>query len=374
MEDRRKRPEKAYVVPEAGVVRRADAVWVAAIGEAAAEETPKEGGEHPWVSKFPEIFEEPEGVPTTREVSHVIRLKEGARPYRKTPYRLSPNQKEALEAELGEFYEKGWITPSTSEWATVPFVVPKKEGRWRVVIDYRDLNAITEIDAYPLPRIDELLQRLAVSSIFSKVDLKSGFHQIPVDRDSVPYTAFRTSTPIKGHTLFEWGVMPMGLSTAPGTFQRWMNLALQGLEDITVVYLDDVMIHSGTAEQHERDVERVLERFRERGMKVKATKCEFALRTVKFLGHVIGGGRIHVDEDKLTRLNEWEAPLKGVTAVRQFLGFASYYRAFVENFATLSLPLTDLLRQRASWMWSEEATTAMSKIKWALLDACARYA
>ena len=119
-----------------------------------------------------------------------------------------------------------------SEWATVPFVVPKKEGGWRVVIDYRDLNAITEMDTYPLPRIDELLQRLALSKYFSKVDLKSGFHQIPVDCDSVQYTAFRISTPIHRHTLFEWGVMPMGLSTALGTFQRWMNLALQGLEAI----------------------------------------------------------------------------------------------------------------------------------------------
>ena len=351
-----------------------DEAWLAVVGGVEPEDEQGEGVVIPWLQRFPEIFQDPRGIPAAREVVHSIRLKEGARPYRKVPYRLSPSQKQALEAELGEFYEKGWIRPSTSEWATVPFVVPKKEGGWRVVIDYRDLNAITEMDAYPLPRIDELLQRLALSKYFSKVDLKSGFHQIPVDRDSVQYTAFRISTPIHGHTLFEWGVMPMGLSTAPGTFQRWMNLALQGLEAISVVYLDDVLIHSATPEQHEKDVERVLQRFQDRGMRVKASKCEFSLARVRFLGHVVEDGKIQVDKEKLTKLNEWKAPLKGIQAVRQFLGFASYYRAFIENFAVLSLPLTDLLRRQATWVWTEEATAAMSKIKQALLDACTRYA
>ena len=374
LEDRRKRPERACGLPGVEAARGPEEAWLAVIGEAGSETKPGEEAATPWVTKFPEIFREPQGIPQTREVTYTIRLKEGARPYRKVPYRLSPNQKKALEIELGEFYEKEWIYPSTSEWATVPFMVPKKEGGWRVVIDYRDLNAITEIDAYPLPRIDELLQRLAVSKVFSKVDLKSGFHQIPVDPGSRQFTAFRTSTPIQGHTLFEWGVMPMGLATAPGTFQRWMNLALQGLETISVVYLDDVLIHSATPKQHEEDVEKVLQRFHDRRMRIKASKCEFGLTRVKFLGHVIEGGRIHVDEEKLTKLNEWEAPLKGIQAIRQFLGFASYYRAFIENFAMLSLPLTDLLRKQATWTWTEEATLAMSKIKQALLDACARYA
>ena len=339
LENRKGRPVRAFSVSKAELQENLKEGWAAMIEEEASSRRQEmEGHARHWVQEFPDIFEEPTGIPTAREVTHTIRLREGARPYRKIPYRLSVNQKAALEAELGEFFDKGWIRPSTSEWATVPFVVPKKEGGWRVVIDYRDLNAITEMDAYSLPRVDELLQRLATSRIFSKVDLKSGFHQIPVDSGSIQFTAFRTASPIRGHTLFEWGVMPMGLSTAPSTFQRWMNLALQGLEDIIVVYLDDVMVHSPSPQQHEEDVRKVLQRFQERGMRVKESKCEFALRRVKFLGHVVEEGQIQVDEEKLTRLKEWEPPLSGIHAVRQFLGFASYYRAFIEDFATLSLP------------------------------------
>ena len=358
----------------AGSTSETDEAWLAGVGGVKSKDEQGEGIAIPWLQRFPEIFQDPRGIPVAREVTHTIRLKEGARPYQKVPYRLSPGQKKVLEAELGEFFKKGWNWPSTSEWATVPFVVPKKEEGWRVVIDYQDLNAIIEIDAYPLPRIDELLQRLALSRYFSKVDLKSEFHQIPVNRNSIQYTAFRISTPIHGHTLFEWGVMPMGLSTIPGTFQRWMNLALQGLEAISVVYLDDVLIHSATPEQHEKDVERVLQRFQDRRMRVKASKCEFSLMRVKFLGHIVEDGKIQVDEEKLTKLNEWKALLRGIQAVHQFLGFASYYHAFIENFAMLSLPLTDLLQRQATWVWTEEAILAMSKIKQALLDAYARYA
>ena len=141
-----------------------------------------------------------------------------------------------MKSELEEFLEKGWIRPSTSEWATVALVVPKKDGKPRVCIDYRDLNAISEMDAYPLPKIDELLNKLAGARYFGKVDLQAGYHQIPMEEGSIPITAFRTSEPVKGCSHFEWVVMPMGLSTAPSTFQRWMDASLQGLEDFVLVY------------------------------------------------------------------------------------------------------------------------------------------
>ena len=133
---------------------------------------------------------------------HNIRIKEGAKAYQKAPYRLSPEQKEALHAELGEFKQKGWIQPSQSEWATVALVVPKKDKAWRVCIDYRDLNALSELDAYPLLRIEELFSKLSRARWFTKMDLKSGFHQIPMHPDSIKYTAFRIGVPLDGCSTF----------------------------------------------------------------------------------------------------------------------------------------------------------------------------
>ena len=334
----------------------------------------QEGEEPDWITGYQEVFEDPEGVRQGGGVAHRIVLKEGSKCHRRAAYRMAPREREVLRRELEEFWARGWIRPSTSEWATVALVVPKKDGTARVCIDYRDLNALTVQDGYPLPKIDELLQKMAKARWYSKVDLKSGFHQIPMERGSIQYTAFRVGEPVQGCSLFEWEVMPMGLSTAPSTFQRWMDAALQGLEDVMVVYLDDVLIYSATKEEHEKDIRRVFDRFREKGMRVKRSKCEFMRQEIAFLGHVIKDGRILVDETKLSRLDEWEAPLTEKKQVRQFMGFASYYRAFIPNFATLTAPLTSLLRNVAHWEWTEEATAAMRGAKRALLDSCERYA
>ena len=191
---------------------------------------------------------------------------------------------------------------------------------------------------------------------------------------SIPYTAFRIGTPLEGCSLFEWTVMPMGLSTAPSTFQRWMDGAMRGLEDIVLVYLDDVLVFSAIRQQHEEDVRKVLERFRSRGMKVKREKCEFMKEEMGFLGHTIRGGRICIDQSKLPRLTEWEGPLEGVKQVRQLMGFLSYYRAFIPHFATVTAPLTDLTKGGRTWQWTEQAGRARDAAKRALYDACQRYA
>ena len=269
------------------------------------------------------------------------------------------DQRKALEEELGEFMDKGWIRPSTSEWATIPLIVPKKNGKPRVCIDYRDLNAIAELDAYPLPKIDELLNKLAGAQWFTKIDLKSEFHQIPMHSESIPLTAFRVGAPIKDCSHFEWVVMPMGLSTAPATFQRWMDESLKGLEAKVLVYLDNVLVFSESKQQHQKDVEKVLQRFRDRKMRVKRTKCVFQRREMPFLGHVVSQGKIKVDPDKMTRLDEWNAPLKNAKEVRRCMGFFSYYRAFVRNVAEVTAPLTDLLCKTTKWQWTEQATEAL---------------
>ena len=172
------------------------------------------------------------------------------------------------------------------------------------------------MDAYPLPKIDELLNRLAKAAIYSKVDLHSGFHQIPMERNSIPLTGFRVPEPIEGCSHFEWVVMPMGLSTAPPTFQRWMEHSLHGLEAFTLVYLDDVLVYSKDEETHAMHLRQVFQRFRERGMKLKKRKCLFSRDSLPFLGHWVSKGRIQVDEDKLGRLKEWKPPLRNVKEVR----------------------------------------------------------
>ena len=307
---------------------------------------------------------------------HSIRLREGARPYQKAPFRLSVDQKAALEKELQGFIQWGWIGPSKSEWATVALVVPKKDGEMRVCIDYRDLNAISEADAYPLPKIDELFSKLAKARKFTKMDLKSGFHQIPMDEKSKHLTAFRVGQPIGGCSLFEWNMMPMGLSTAPATFQRWMEESTRGLEDIILVYLDDVLVFSETAERHREDVCRVLQRFQELKMRAKLSKCEFEKDEIQFLGHVITQGQVRVDESKLTKLDQWKFPLTHIRQVRQLMGFLSYYRAFIPGFATTTAPLTALLKggKGKKLEWTAQATDAAEAAKRALWDACHRYA
>ena len=328
-----------------------------------------------WLEEYKDVFEEPVGVDREGRVKHVIRLKDGVAPCNRKPFKMSEEQKKALREELEKFLDKGWIQPSYSDWATLALVVPKKDGTMRVCIDYRDLNAVSSLDAYPLPCIDELLNKLAKARWFSKMDLASGYHQIPMDEQSIKYTAFRVGEPIRGCSMFEWTVMPMGLASAPATFQRWMENSLQGLHHLLVVYLDDVLIYSITQEQHRKDVKAVLQRFRELKIKVKQKKCEFEQQEVLFLGHVVMQGKISVDAKKLSILKEWQVPLKTVKQVRQLIGFLSYYRAFIPSFASMTAPLTDLLKGKkieVEWTW--EATQAVEKTKQALWDACQRYA
>ena len=169
--------------------------------------------------------------------------------------------------------------------------------------------------------------------------------------------------------------MPMGLSTAPASFQRWMEFTLRGLESFTLVYLDDVLIFSSQEEQHRRDVRSVVERFRDEKMKVKLGKSEFAKTEIQFLGHLVSGGQLRVDEEKLQKLALWEPPLVTLKQVRQILGFLSYYRSFIPHFATLTAPLTDLLKgKEKKIVWTEAAGEAMEAAKRALWDACSRYA
>ena len=196
-----------------------------------------------------------------------------------------------------------------------------------------------------------------------------------MDKRSIPYTAFRIGALLDGCSHYEWTVMPMGLSTAPALFQQWMEDSLQGIESFMLAYLDDVLVFSEEEAQHWVEVRQVLNRFKEKGMKVKLGKSEFAQNEIQFLGHVIANGKLKVDKAKLNKLALWTAPLTMVRQVRQLMGFLSYYRAFILHFATVTAPLTDLLRRKAKKVeWTSRVEEAMMTAKRMLLDACARYA
>ncbi|KAJ0618544.1 putative nucleotidyltransferase, Ribonuclease H [Helianthus annuus] len=207
----------------------------------------------------------------------------------------------------------------------------------RMCIDYRELNKLTIKNRYPLPRIDDLFDQLQGSSYYSKIDLRSGYHQLRIQEESVPKTAFRTRY---GH--YEFLVMPFGLTNAPAVFMDLMNRVCKPyLDKFVIVFIDDILIYSRTKEENEQHLRTILELLKKEKLYAKFSKCEFWIREVQFLGHVVNEKGIHVDPSKIEAIKNWEAP-KTPTEVRQFLGLAGYYRRFIENFSKIAQPLTAL--------------------------------
>ncbi|GKC78823.1 putative reverse transcriptase domain-containing protein [Tanacetum coccineum] len=264
----------------------------------------------------------------------------GATPVAKSPYRLAPSELEELSGQLKELQDKGFIRPSSSPWGAPVLFVKKKDGSFRMCIDYRELNKLTVKNRYPLPRIDDLFDQLQGSQFFSKIDLRSGYHQLRVHEDDIPKTAFRTRY---GH--FEFTVMPFGLTNAPAVFMDLMNRVCRPyLDKFVIVFIDDILIYSKTQEEHVEHLRLVLELLKKEKLYAKFSKCEFWLREVQFLGHVINGNGIHVDPSKIEAVKNWKAP-RTPTEVRSFLGLAGYYRRFIENFSKIAKSLTILTQK-----------------------------
>ena len=248
-------------------------------------------------------------------------------------------------------------------------MVPKKDNTWRMCVDYRDLNALTVADAYPLPRIDDLLHRLGGAQFFTKLDLQSGYHQIWIEPEDRHKTAFRIGEPVNGHCHFEWRVMPFGLKNAPPTFQRYMTLVMNECADCCLVYMDDLLVYSPTQAEHQQHVTRVFKALSAAQLKVKLTKCVFGVRSVEFLGHTVSHGVIAMEDAKKTAIAKWESPLTSAKEVRRFMGMVSYYRNFVPQLATIAEPLTRLTRKRVHMEWGWEAQQAMEAVKTAIATA-----
>ncbi|GJT15563.1 putative reverse transcriptase domain-containing protein [Tanacetum coccineum] len=242
--------------------------------------------------------------------------------------------------------------------------VKKKDGSFRMCIDYRELNKLTVKNRYPLPRIDDLFDQLQGSSVYSKIDLRSGYHQLRVREEDIPKTAFRTRY---GH--YEFQVMPFGLTNAPAVFMDLMNRVCKPyLDKFVIVFIDDILIYSKNEQEHEEHLKQILELLKKEELYAKFSKCEFWIPKVQFLGHVIDNKGIHVDPAKIESVKDWASP-KSPTEIRQFLGLAGYYRRFIEGFSKIAKPMTKLTQKKVKFEWGDKQEAAFQLLKQKLCSA-----
>jgi hypothetical protein len=252
---------------------------------------------------------------------------------------MPPNELAELKTQLQDLLEKGFIRPSSSPWGCPAIFVKKKDQMLRMCIDYRPLNEVTIKNKYPLPWIDILFDQLTGARVFSKIDLRSGYHQICIRPEDIPKTAFTTR-----YGLFEYLVMSFGLTNAPAHFTYLMNsVFMPELDKFVVVFIDDILIYSKNEEEHARHFRIVLTRLREHQLYAKFSKCAFWLEEIQFLGHVLSATGIAVDPSKVKDILEWK-PRTTVHQVRSFLGLAGYYRRFIPYFSKLLKSITSLLK------------------------------
>ncbi|KAJ9532845.1 hypothetical protein QJQ45_010962 [Haematococcus lacustris] len=318
------------------------------------------------VQQYPSVF--PKELPAVqdmprRSVDHTIHLT-GPAPSPRPIYRMSQPELDQLKKQLDDLLAKGFIRPSTSPFAAPVLFVRKKDGSLRLCVDFRALNQQTLKNRYPLPRIDDLLDQLSGAQVFSKIDLRSGYHQIRVAEDDIPKTAFRTRY---GH--YEFTVLPFGLCNAPATFQQLMNDVFKPhLDDFVLVYLDDILVFSKSAADHERHLHLTLSLLRQHQLCANLAKCAFWLDTVDFLGHIVSAAGIQPDPTKVKAVLDWPAP-QDKHQLRSFLGTANYYRRLLHHHAHRVLPLTDLLRDEQPWRWGEAEQRAFADIKAAMASS-----
>ncbi|GJV34710.1 putative reverse transcriptase domain-containing protein [Tanacetum coccineum] len=290
----------------------------------------------PIVQDFPKVFpEDLPGLPPTRQVEFQIDLVPGAAPVARAPYRLAPSEMKELSEQLKELSDKGFIRPSSSPWGAPVLFVKKKDGSFRMCIDYQELNKLTVKNRYPLPRIDDLFDQLQGSSVYSKIDLRSGYHQLRVREEDILKTAFRTRY---GH--YEFQVMPFGLTNAPAVFMDLMNRVCKPyLDKFVIVFIDDILIYSKNKQEHEEHLKLILE----------------LLKKEEFQG-------IHVDPAKIKSIKDWASP-KSPTEIRQFLGLAGYYRRFIEVFSKIAKPMSKLTQKKVKFEWGDKQEIAFQLLK-----------
>ena len=274
----------------------------------------------PVARDFPKVFQEVSGLPPDHEMEFAIDLLPGTAPISKAPYKMAPLELVELKKQLQELLDKVLIQPSVSRWGASVLFVKKEDESLRLCIDYRELNRVTVKNKYPLPRIDDLFDQLGGAVVFSKIDLRSGYHHLKIKWEDLPKTAFRTRY---GH--YEFLVLPSGLTNAPAYFMDMMNRVLHAyLDKFMVVFIDDILVYSNTKEDHTEHLRTVLSTLANHKLYAKLKKCDFWMEKVQFLSHVISAEGISVDPAKIATVVEWPRPTN-ITEVRSFLGMAGYY-------------------------------------------------
>ena len=296
----------------------------------------------------------------TNYSEHKIKLERDAKPFYIPNYKLPISRREVIETMIEDMKRDDIVKPSNSPYNSPLLLVPKKDGSWRMVIDYRQLNKSTVPDRFPMPVINEVLSQLGGAKIFSALDLLSGYWQVPLDEESKPLTAFSTH---KEHLEFQ--VMPFGLTNAPLTFSRIMLQVLGTIPNV-FVYLDDVIIFSKDKESHFKTLTEVLERLNEAGLKVKIKKCQFFMKELDYLGHRINEEGIKMQAGKVEAIVKYPEP-QNLKALRRFLGMIGYYRPFIQDFSTKAHALTELLKEGNSFKWGLDEIGAFMTLKEHLL-------
>lgn len=311
---------------------------------------------HEFLSVFSK--DEADKLPPHRPSDHRIILKPGSEAPWGPLYSMSREELLVLNKYIKENLEKGFIKPSSSPASSPVLFVKKPGGGLRFCVDYRALNEITIKNRYPIPRIHETLTLLGKAKLFTKLDVISAFHRMRIAKGDEYLTAFRTR-----FGLYEYQVMPFGLANAPSSFQNYINDTLKGyLDDFCTAYIDDILIFSQNCEEHQIHVKKVLSRLQKAGLQIDIKKCEFHVKSVKFLGLVITTEGIKMDPTKLQAIYNWPKP-NNAKEISRFIGFINFYRRFIKNFGSIVMPLTDLMKKDIDFYWGADQDLAFSRIK-----------
>ena len=311
------------------------------------------------IEKYHKLFSTKPGY--TEDAWHYIPTT--GNPIKVPPRRIPVHYRNEVCQQLQTMLDEGIIRHSKSPWMAPAVFVPKKSGQLRICIDYRELNKRTTKDSYPLPLPDEVQDKLAGSTVFSTLDLHSGYWQLPVNPTDQEKMAF---CPGPGMGLYEFCRKPFGLTGAPSSFQRLMDKTLQGLPFVTI-YLDDILVHSSSEKTHKEHLEIVFRRLSEAGLTLRGPKCHIGMSSVHYLGHVFSASGMSPDPNKVQVVLDRPAPTNP-TEVRQFLGLTSYYRRYIPNFANIASPLYSLTQTGATFSWTEDCISAFEALKQRLTD------